>query len=99
MTYNMFCSNGGYVCCNTVRAWTPLNEANARVFAERASLMTQLTDSIGHADPEDFPYKDLTSEFEYYTDGVEDGFEGNPSKITEVPVPVLELGETILLCS
>ena len=56
--------------------------------------MTQLTDSIGPAaDPEDFLYKDLTPEFEYYVDGVEDGFEVTPAEIPAVPVPTPALGD------
>ena len=56
--------------------------------------MTQLTDSSGPAaDPEDFPYNDLTPEFEYYADGVEDGFEGTPDEIPAVPVPTPEVGD------
>merc|ERR1712153_35689 len=55
MTYKILRPNGGYVCRGTVRAWTPLEEANVGLLAECSSFMVQLTDSIGPAvNPEDF---------------------------------------------
>jgi hypothetical protein len=64
MTYKTLHPNNGYVCCRTVRVWMPPEEATASFLAERASFMTQLTDSISpDADPENFPYRDLTPEF------------------------------------
>ena len=61
--------------------------------------MTQLTDSIGPtANPEDFPFRDLTPEFEYYADGVDDGFEGLPDEIPAVPVPTPERETIMLVC-
>ena len=64
MTYTILHPNSRYICRSTVRAWTPLEEANASLLAVRASFMTQLNDVIGTAaDPEDFPYRDLTPEF------------------------------------
>ena len=60
-----------FVCCGTVRVWTPLEEDSAVLLAESVSFMKHVTDAIGPAaDPEDFPYKDLTPEFEYYAAGV-----------------------------
>ena len=52
------------------------------------SFMKQLNSCIGHAVKfSDFPLDDLTPEFEYYADGVEDGFEGTPDEINESPPP------------
>ena len=39
----------------------------------------------------DFPLNDLTPEFEYYADGVEDEFEGIPDEIKEAPTPTIEV--------
>ena len=70
------------------------------MLAEWVSFMTQLTESIGPtADPEDFPYKDLTPEFEYYADGVEDGFEVTPDDIPYVHVTLPELGNNCVSVS
>ena len=94
MTYKILRPNGGYVCRSTVCAWTPLEEANVSLLAESMSFMTQLTDSIGPAaNPQDFPYRYLTPDFEYYADGMEDGLEGTPDEIPAVPVPTSELGD------
>ena len=42
--------------------------------AERVSFMDQLNSSIGHAAKfSDFPLIELTPEFEYYADEIEDG--------------------------
>ena len=80
-----------------VRAWTPLEEANASLPAEQESFMTQLNDAIGPAtDPEGFLYGDLTPEFEYYADGVEDGFKGAPDEMLSVPIPTPGLGDTYI---
>ena len=54
--------------------------------AERVSFMKQLNRCIGHAAKlSGFPINDLTREFEYYADGIEDGFEGTPDDIKEAP--------------
>ena len=53
--------------------------------------MKQLNRCIGHgAKLSYFPLNDLTPEFEYYADDVEDGFEGTPYEIKEAPPPTLE---------
>ena len=56
--------------------------------------MTRLTDCIGPAaDQEDFSYRNLTPEFEYYADDVKDGFEGTPDEIPVIPVSTPVLGD------
>ena len=56
--------------------------------AERVFFMTQRNRCIGHAAKvSDFLLNDLTPEFEYYADVVEDGFEGTPDEIKEAPPP------------
>ena len=58
---------------------------------ECVSFMKQLNICIVHAAKlSDFPLKYLTHEFEYYADGVEDGFEGTPEDIKEAPPPTSE---------
>ena len=75
MTSNILRPDGGYVCLSTVRYWTSKEEANPARMAERVSFMEQLNSCIGHvAKLSDFPLNDLTPEFEYYADGIEDGF-------------------------
>ena len=44
----------------------------------------------------DFPLNDLTPEFEYYADGVEDGFEGTPDEIKEAPPPAPEASDNYI---
>ena len=57
--------------------------------------MTYLNDSINPAaDPKDFLHQDLTPEFKYHANGVENGFEGVPDEMPLVPVPVTELEES-----
>ena len=64
MTYKQLRPNGGCVFCSIIHGWTPLEEATTSLLAEQASFMVQLNDAIGPAaDPEDFPYRDLTPEF------------------------------------
>ena len=59
--------------------------------AERVSFMEQVNSCIGPAAKLiEFTLKDLTPEFEYYADGIEDEFEGKPDKIKEAPPPTLE---------
>ena len=59
--------------------------------AEHVSLMKQLNSYIGHAAKfSAFPLTDLTPEFEYYADGVEDEFHGTPDEIKEAPSPTPE---------
>ena len=41
----------------------------------------------------DFPLNGLTPDFEYYADGIEDGFEGTPDKIKEALPPTPEASE------
>ena len=59
--------------------------------AELVSFMEQLNSCIGpEAKLSDSPLNDLTPEFEYYADGIEDGFEGTPDEIKEAPPPTPE---------
>ena len=59
--------------------------------SDRVYFMEQLNSCIGHAAKlSDFPLNDLTPEFEYYADGIEDGFEGTPDEIKEAPPPTSE---------
>ena len=91
MTYNILRPYGGYVCRSTVRAWTTNEEANPVRMAGRVSFMKQLNGCIGHTEKlSDFPLNDLTPEFEYYVDSIEDGFEGTPDEIKEAPPPTPE---------
>ena len=39
------------------------------------------------------PLNDLTPEFEYYANEVEDGFEGTPDEIKEAPYPTPEASD------
>ena len=65
--------------------------------AERVSFMKQLNSCIGHAAKlSDFPLNDLTPEFEYYADGIEDGFQGTPDEIKEAPPPTPEASENYI---
>ena len=94
ITYNILRPDGGYVCRSTVRSWTSKEEANPVRMAERVSFMKQLNSCIVHAAKlSDFPLNDLTPEFEYYADGIEDGFEGTPDEIKEAPTPTLEASD------
>ena len=95
MTYKILLPTGGFVCRSTVRAWTPLEEADPVRMAERTSFMTQLNSAIGPACVlDDFPANDLTPEFEPYADTHdEDGFEGTPDEIPETPVPTPEASD------
>ena len=62
--------------------------------AQRVSFMKHLNSCIGHAAKlSDFPLNDLTPVFEYYVDGIEDGFEGNPDEIKEAPPPTPEASD------
>ena len=75
MTYKILRPDGEYVCRSTLRYWTPNEEANPVRMADRMSFMKQLNICIGHAAKlSDFPLNDLTPEFEYYADDVEDRF-------------------------
>ena len=87
---------GGFVCRSTVRAWTPLEEADTVRLAERDSFMEQLNSNIGPACVlTDFPANDLTPDFELYADSHdEDGFEGTPDEIEEAPIPTPEASDT-----
>ena len=59
--------------------------------AERVSFIKQLNSCIGHAAKlSDFLLNDLTPEFEYYADGVEDEFKGTPDEIKEASPPTQE---------
>ena len=73
MTYKILRPDGGYVCRSTLRSWTCKEEANPFRMAKSVSFMKQLNSCIGHAAKfSDFPLNDLTPEFEYYADGIED---------------------------
>ena len=79
MTYNILRPDSGYVCRSTVISWNSKEEANPARMSERVSFMDQLNSCIGPAAKfSDFPLNDLTPEFEYYADGVEDEFFGDP---------------------
>ena len=74
MTYKILRPDGGYVCRSTARSWTSKEEANPVRMAERVFFMKQLNRCIGHAAKfSDFPLNDLTPQFEYYADEIEDG--------------------------
>ena len=73
MNYKILQPDGGYVCRSTLRSCTPNEEANPFRMAERVSFMKQLNSCIVHAAKlSDFPLNDLTPEFEYYVNDVED---------------------------
>ena len=73
MTYKILRPYGGYVCRSTLRSWTSNEEANPVRMAKCVFFMKQLNSCIGHAAKwSDFTLNDLTPEFEYYADGVED---------------------------
>ena len=94
MTYKILRPDGGYVCRSTLGSWASNEEANPVRMAERVSFMKQLNSCIGHASKlSDFPLNYLTPEFEYYADGVEDEFEGNPDDIKEAPPPTPEASD------
>ena len=95
MTYKILLPIGGFVCRSTVRAWTPLEEADTVRLAERNSFMEQLNSNIGPACIlDDFPANNLTPDFEFYADGYdEDGFEGTPDEIPEAPLPTPEASD------
>ena len=60
--------------------------------------MKQLNSCIGHAAKlSDFPLNDLTPEFEYYADEVEDGFEGTLDEIKEAPHPTPEVSDNYVV--
>ena len=62
--------------------------------AERVSFMKQLIICIGHAAKlSDYPLNNLTPEFEYYADGIEDRFEGTSDEIKEAPPPTPEASD------
>ena len=86
ITYNILSPDSGYVCLSTVRSWTSKEEANPVRMAERVSFMNKLNSCIRHAAKfSDFPFNDLTPQFEYYADGIKDVFEGTPDETKEVP--------------
>ena len=94
MTYKILRPDGGYVCRSTLGYWTSNEESNPVRMAKCVSVMKQLNSCIGHAAKlSDFPLNDLTPEFEYYMDGVEDVFEGTPDEIKEAPPPTPEASE------
>ena len=94
MTYRIFRSDSGYVCRSTLRSWTSNEESNPVRMIERVSFMKQINSCIGHAAKlSDFPLNDLTPEFDYYADGIEDGFEGTPDEIKEEPPPTPEASD------
>ena len=82
MPYKILSPDGGYVCRSTLRSWTSNEEAKPVRMAKRVSFMKQINSYIGHAAKlSDFPFNDLTPEFEYYADDAEDRFEGTPDDI------------------
>ena len=60
------------------RGGQPCQNGQACVLYEGAQQLHKLSD---------FPLNDLTPEFQYYEDGIEDGFEGNSDEIKEAPPP------------
>ena len=94
MTYKILRPDGGYVCRSTLRSRTSYEEANPVRMAECVYFMKQLNSCIGHAAKlSDVIFNDLTPEFEYYADDVEDRFEGTPDEIKEAPPPTPEASD------
>ena len=84
-TYKILRFNGHFVCRGTVRAWTPKEEANPALLAQREEFMKSVFDKVGPSVQKgDFPIKDLTPEFEPYADEDEDGMVGSPDELEEV---------------
>ena len=83
MTHKVIKHTGYFVCRDTVRAWTPVEEANEALLNQRKVFMENLKDKCGpKATVADFPEEAITPEFEYYADdSQEDGFEGTPDEI------------------
>ena len=87
MTYKIFLPYGNYVCRLTVRTWKSVEEANPVFLADREKYMSQVQEALGAAcTVEDFEDSELTPEFDYYADDVEDGFEGTRDE-TLSPTP------------
>ena len=96
MTYKILFPDGNCVCCSTVRTWTPVEEANP-VFLADCENMSQVQEALGAAcTVGDFEDADLTPEFEYYADDVEDGFEGTPDEILP---PMTEVNDNYVVAN
>ena len=81
MTYKILFLDGNYVCRMTVGPWTPVEEANHVFLADYEKYMSQVQEALGAAcTVGHFEDADLTPEFDYYADDVEDGFEGSPDE-------------------
>ena len=75
----------------TVREWTPEETANPVYQNMQKDFMERIHDNLGRAaQPIDFPGGDLTPDFPYYADGIEDGFTGNPDEVEDIEVPTPE---------
>ena len=91
MTYKILRPDGAYLCRSTLISWTSNEEANPFRMSKYVSFMKQINSCIVHAAKfSDFPLNDLTPQFEYYADDVEDQFTGNPDEIKEAPPPTPE---------
>ena len=71
ITYKILLPDGNYVCCSTVRPWTPVEEANPVFLTDREKLQEALgaACTVG-----DFDDAELTPEFDYCADDVKDNF-------------------------
>ena len=82
MTYKILSPDGNYVYRSTIRPWTPVEEANPVFLGDHEKNISQVQEALGAAcTVGDFEDADLTPEFYYYADNVEDSFEGNPDEI------------------
>ena len=82
MTYKIFLPYVNYVCRSTVCPCTPVEEENHVFLADREKYMSQVQEALGAACAVGyFEDADLTPEFDYYSDDIEDGFEGTPDDI------------------
>ena len=76
MTYKILLPDANYVFCSTVRFCTPVKEANHVFLSDHKKYMSQVLEALGAAcTVGDFEDVDLTPEFYYYAEYVEDGFE------------------------
>ena len=81
MTYKILLPDGNYVCHLTVCPWTPVEEANPVLLADRGKYMSQVQKAlVSDCTIGDFEDSDLTPEIEYYADEIEDCIEGTPDE-------------------
>ena len=75
MTYKWLLPDGNYVCRSTACPSAPVEEANHVFLADCVKYVSQVQEALGAAcTVGDFEDADLTSEFDYYADDVEDVF-------------------------